>query len=105
MRKFIILLPTLIFAAPKIQKKVSWEKDINEYPLPGQVQDDLDYLNTAYNHMREKVREQGATIRVLDRELHDYMIRTDYLDQRLKALENRVLRKPWYKRMFSCFKK
>lgn len=102
----IFLLPTMLLAGPKnIQRHVSWDRDINSLPLPGQIQDDIEYLDAAYEHMRDKINEQNKTIRVLNTELHTYMIRTDLIVQRLEKLEKKAFKKPWYKRMFSCFKK
>lgn len=89
----------------KIERHIYWDKDMNNCPLPGQIEEDIACIKMSYSQMRDKINEQSRTIRVLDSELHTYMIRTDLIVQRLEKLEKKAFKKPWYKRMFSCFKK
>jgi hypothetical protein len=85
---------------------VSFEPDVNQTPLPGQVEleDDVKYLHIGYDQAREIINRQSVVIKELRASVNYAHKRIDYLQDSLANLNKRVNRLPWYKRM-NCFKK
>jgi hypothetical protein len=90
----------------KIARHVSFESDMNQTPLPGQVelQDDVKYLHMGYDKARETINQQSAVIQDLMASVNYAHKRIDFLQDSLANLNKKVNRLPWYKRM-NCFRK
>jgi uncharacterized coiled-coil DUF342 family protein len=90
----------------KLPKRVSFESDMNQSPLPGQVQlqDDVQYLHMGYDKARETINQQSTIIRELQASISYAHKRIDFLQDSLANLNKKVNRLPWYKRM-NCFRK
>lgn len=94
------------FQHPKPCKNVSFDKDMNLAYLPNQVQleDDIHYLDIAYTQMRDRINDQSRRINVLNSEVKDVTQALHNTLTRLEAVERRLNKLPWYKRM-NCFKR
>jgi len=108
-RLLFLVTPALMgmqVTTPKMSKKVSWDKDMNSYPLPGQVQmeDDIAYLDSAYQQMKDKINEQTRVIKDLMASVSYAHKRIDFIQDSLENINRRVNRLPWYKRL-NCFKR
>jgi hypothetical protein len=87
-------------------RHVSFDKDMNSIPLPGQVElrDDVEYLHIAYDKTRDVIHRQEGSLQFIGQSLHVYMDRTDSLLKRIESLERKINKRPWYKRM-NCFRR
>ena len=94
--KRLLLIVTLPLLA-KTQKVPNYrgeafEEDMNSIPM---VMDEKLYTMSCAD-----IKKNTLAIKVLRDEMHTYMMRTDHLALRIKALEEKAARKPWYKRLF-----
>ena len=90
----------------KIARHVSFESDMNQTPLPGQVelQNDVRYLYIGYDQARYIINRQSDIIQELRASVNYAHKRIDFLQDSLANLNKKVNRLPWYKRL-NCFKK
>jgi peptidoglycan hydrolase CwlO-like protein len=90
----------------KKDRHVSFESDMNQSPLPGQVelQDDVQYLHIGYDKARETINQQSYIIKELQASVSYAHKRIDFLQESLANINKKINRLPWYKRM-NCFRK
>ena len=103
MKRLFLLLFLPICAVPTKHKQkipVSYaffEEDMNTVPL---VMDEALYKMSCTD-----IQKHSVAIKVLQEEIHAYMIKTDLLAQKIAILESRLNHKPWYKKAFHKEKK
>ena len=101
MKRLLLLMTFSLMARAHQKIQPSYEsyleEDMNQIPI---VMDEALYKMSCAD-----IKKNSVAIKVLQDEIHTYMIRTDKLVLRVAELERRLNQLPWYKRFLRRHKK